>query len=201
MSGLLQRLAARALAQAPSVRPIVGWSAPPVAAGLVLADADAGAAPRAAAGVPPPLAAAPRQARSHEEPREPAISELPSPLTMPPAPAPAPEPEAADKSSPAAAARERDPAPITDRFAPLLPVTPSRRLASPASPSRGQRALVRSTQPNTPAPARLTEVHVNIGRIELTAVHDAPRPRREPARTRKPQSLEDYLERREAKRR
>jgi hypothetical protein len=191
MSGLLQRLAARALAQAPSVRPIVGWSAPPVAAGLVLADADAGAAPRAAADVPPPLAAAPRQARSHEEPREPAMSELPSPLAMPPAPAPTPEPEAADKSSPAAAARERYRASIADRFAPLLPVAPSRRLSRP------------TTQRNTPAPARgeLNEVHVNIGRIELTAVHDAPRPRREPARTRKPQSLEDYLERREAKRR
>jgi hypothetical protein len=54
-----------------------------------------------------------------------------------------------------------------------------------------------------PASARteVNEVHVTIGRIELTAAPPAARPRREPARSRKPQSLDEYLARREAARR
>jgi len=41
-----------------------------------------------------------------------------------------------------------------------------------------------------------TEVHVSIGRIEVTAVHEAPpAPQRQPPRT-KPMSLEQYLARR-----
>jgi hypothetical protein len=43
----------------------------------------------------------------------------------------------------------------------------------------------------------VTEVRVSIGRIEVTAVHDAlPSPRRSPPRTAKPMSLEEYLARR-----
>ena len=47
----------------------------------------------------------------------------------------------------------------------------------------------------------VTEVHVTIGRIELTAAPPATRPRGEPVRPRKAQSLEEYLARREATRR
>jgi hypothetical protein len=202
MSSWLQRLAARALGQAPTVRPIVGWHAPPVPARVVLPDASPDAAP--------PFAANPLQARSHREPRTPAVLQRPSPAAMRPAPRPTPVPEVGGEASPAAATRaaaaapERDRAPVADRFAPLLlPVTPSTSPSSPASPSRGPRAVPRPRKPDTPAPAReeVTEVHVSIGRIELTALQDAPRPRREPARTRKPQSLEEYLKRREAERR
>jgi hypothetical protein len=47
---------------------------------------------------------------------------------------------------------------------------------------------------------RITEVHVTIGRIELTAAPTADLPRRQPAVKRKAQSLEEYLARREANR-
>ena len=38
-----------------------------------------------------------------------------------------------------------------------------------------------------------TEVHVTIGRIEVTAVHEAPQQQRGPARRGKPKSLDEYL--------
>jgi hypothetical protein len=41
-----------------------------------------------------------------------------------------------------------------------------------------------------------TEVHVHIGRIEVTAVHEAPTPKAKPSAARKPMSLDDYLARR-----
>jgi hypothetical protein len=43
-----------------------------------------------------------------------------------------------------------------------------------------------------------TEVHVSIGRIEVTAVHESPRPKRAPARSQRALSLEEYLARRKA---
>ena len=43
-----------------------------------------------------------------------------------------------------------------------------------------------------------TEVHVSIGRIEVTAVHEAPQPKRAPARSQRALSLEEYLARRKA---
>lgn len=45
-----------------------------------------------------------------------------------------------------------------------------------------------------------TEVHVSIGRIEVTAVHEAAPPRRSAPRATKPMSLEEYLARRGASR-
>jgi hypothetical protein len=41
-----------------------------------------------------------------------------------------------------------------------------------------------------------TEVHIHIGRIDVTAVHEAPPPRRKPAATPAPMSLDTYLTRR-----
>ncbi|MDD5410696.1 MAG: hypothetical protein PHF31_04665 [Methylobacter sp.] len=41
-----------------------------------------------------------------------------------------------------------------------------------------------------------TEVHVSIGRIEITAVHEAPPPKRQAPATAKPMTLDEYLARR-----
>jgi hypothetical protein len=38
-----------------------------------------------------------------------------------------------------------------------------------------------------------TEVHIHIGRIEVTAVHEAPAPRTLPSRKQAPMSLDAYL--------
>jgi hypothetical protein len=43
-----------------------------------------------------------------------------------------------------------------------------------------------------------TEVHVSIGRIEVTAVHEAPPQRRPAPKANQPMSLDDYLAKREA---
>ena len=42
-----------------------------------------------------------------------------------------------------------------------------------------------------------TEVHVSIGRIEVTAVHEAPPPKRQAPATAKPMTLDEYLARRQ----
>ena len=42
-----------------------------------------------------------------------------------------------------------------------------------------------------------TEVHVSIGRIEVTAVHEAPPPKRQAPVTAKPMTLDEYLARRQ----
>ncbi|CAH1905563.1 conserved hypothetical protein [Candidatus Nitrotoga sp. HW29] len=42
----------------------------------------------------------------------------------------------------------------------------------------------------------ITEVHVSIGRIEVTAVHEAPPPKRQAPTSAKPLSLDEYLARR-----
>lgn len=78
----------------------------------------------------------------------------------------------------------------------LAPPRPAPSSAGPRDP--GARRAARAP---TDAAEAVTEVHVTIGRIELTAVQEAPRPRREPARARGPESLDEYLARREAKRR
>ncbi len=45
-----------------------------------------------------------------------------------------------------------------------------------------------------------TEVHVRIGRIEITAVQDAPPPKRQAAKANKPMTLDEYLARRQGRR-
>jgi hypothetical protein len=54
-------------------------------------------------------------------------------------------------------------------------------------------AIPSRSSPAQPPVEDTTEVHVSIGRIEVTAVHESPPQRREPARPRKPKSLEAYL--------
>jgi hypothetical protein len=86
--------------------------------------------------------------------------------------------------------------------APLMPPAVDRSTHGPTlGPS------VRSTIRTTPQPApwppaaaraadEATEVHIHIGRIDVTAVHEAPPPRRKQASTQAPMSLDTYLARR-----
>ena len=75
-------------------------------------------------------------------------------------------------------------------------------LLGPLSPGLYQRSAVRPYSMAEPFESRTrnepenTEVHVHIGRIEVTAVHEAApeRPKRPPARG--PMSLDEYLTRR-----
>ncbi len=240
MTGLLQRLAARANGSAWSVRsdarlpfaaaglesaPTLAAQAPPTepmpllqpAAPTSARPAQPAAAPAAVPSTPTPpsrLQQAPWQAPtpapsaappaqpvplhsgleplvSDAPPRPPATrairaqQEAPASLAKPLAPAAWPvEGAASTQSQP-----PRDPAP-------LLPVHTATPLsAMPASPAPYARAATwAGSGPSTPRED--TEVHIHIGRIDITAVHEAPKakPRaREPAQ---PVSLQAYLAKR-----
>lgn len=247
MSGLLLRLASRALGVAPAIRPILAW--PPAGARV-----DAVPRPQepqqtdplgSPAAAPAPAAPARRTAALHAAARpldvgdgvEVAVASaslVPDVSRHDPAPAyrqheddapdnsvaysqaradrvggsadfahvPAPHaPDAAPLRNTTAA----DDAPRRDRRAhpePLLAPRAAPRTASSGAlpPAAG---VARSRAATAPAGAAedVTEVHVTIGRIELTAVQEAPRPRLKSARSRKPQSLDEYLARRAAERR
>jgi hypothetical protein len=81
----------------------------------------------------------------------------------------------------------RDVPPVMSFAAPLLP---PQRLGS-ERPNAGPRSF----DPRVPR-EETTEVHVSIGRIEVTAVHETPPPRLPPPRAAKPMSLDEYLARR-----
>jgi hypothetical protein len=218
MSGWLQRLAARALGQAPSVRPIVGWEAD---AGSPAIDVPGPArvlepTPRRAPDVRAEPAVATPAARVHREPvrHRPAAEPAPPPLHTVDGPAAMRAAQSERERPPARRPRRSAPAaPLSllrpvDREAPDEPIGEVPPLLAPRPvphvlPAQAIAAPVQRPLDGTARSPReeTTEVHVSIGRIELTAVQDAPRPRREPARTRKPQSLEEYLKRREAERR
>jgi hypothetical protein len=79
---------------------------------------------------------------------------------------------------------------------PLLNTTypPPRQEEKPGSPAAYPAGVSRSSQPKE---TTVNEVHVHIGRIEVTAMHDSPAPKRStPATRRQPMSLEDYLNKR-----
>ena len=91
------------------------------------------------------------------------------------------------------ATEDKGPAPLR-RIQPLLP--PQQGLNG-AAPFRGASAAPGAAW-RTPI-EETTEVHVSIGRIEVTAVHEAaPTPKRAPARSQRALSLEEYLARRKA---
>lgn len=80
--------------------------------------------------------------------------------------------------------------PAHDRIPPLLPprpFAPMFRQQAWETPIPGPATAAK------PAVEETTEVHVSIGRVELTAVHEAPPKRRDPDRTRKPRSLDEYF--------
>jgi hypothetical protein len=102
-------------------------------------------------------------------------------------------PAAAHSAEAAPAADDEASAPLR-RIQPLLPAQQGLNGAAlfrgaSAAPGAAWRASVEET----------TEVHVSIGRIEVTAVQEAaPTPKRAPARGQRALSLEEYLARRKA---
>jgi hypothetical protein len=95
-----------------------------------------------------------------------------------------------DAVTPAARA-QADPAPLmpltADRSTPSAPpAAPHRAAGPPAAP------VSAADEPN--------EVHIHIGRIDVTAVHEAPPPRRKQASTQAPMSLDSYLAQRQRSR-
>jgi hypothetical protein len=75
------------------------------------------------------------------------------------------------------------------RHARDLPPTPS--VARPAAPRPSSNPTRHGTE------AAPDEIHVHIGRIEVTAVQEAPKPKARAARGQAPMSLDDYLARRQ----
>ncbi|MBC7992233.1 MAG: hypothetical protein H7Z15_03180 [Rhizobacter sp.] len=76
---------------------------------------------------------------------------------------------------------------------PLLPEQPTLPVVSATGHNPTLTRHERITTRNAPAAERPTEVHVSIGRVELTALAPPPNAAR-PARTREPsRSLADYL--------
>lgn len=237
MSGLLQRLAARAIGTAPAIRPIVGWEGstaqpervPRAGVPEVTVASELAIAPRTPA-APDARRAAPSIAAAEAPQEELLRIEHIGPVALdasPPAAAPGatstPRDAATDtprSTSLAATSATRAIADIAsadalppDRSAPFVPLLSSRaaacarlaptqpRAPSPAATPRHSSALSARKDAPSRAAEDVTEVQVTIGRIELTALQEAPRPKREPARAGAPQSLEEYLARRGTERR
>jgi hypothetical protein len=83
------------------------------------------------------------------------------------------------------AMRADDPAPLMPREAGPAPLAP---VAQPSARRGGSPQNIASTQSEDN-----TEVHIHIGRIDVTAVHEAPSPRRRTAAAPAPMSLDGYL--------
>lgn len=77
---------------------------------------------------------------------------------------------------------------------PLLPPQPSTagHAASLAQTVRGPAAFALRPAPQAAA-SQETEVHIHIGRIDVTALHEAPRPKARPREHTQPVSLDAYL--------
>lgn len=109
------------------------------------------------------------------------------PLPLPPAAEAAPGPD-------------RRPSTATDLPEPLLPgrAPATQRHPSPP-PLKAPDTQARSAvgQPQSGAESdRETEVHIHIGRIEVTALQEAARPKPKPRERVQPMSLDAYLEQR-----
>ena len=155
--------------------------------------------PRAAS----PDRANPRWTGQRNAPPDPTLPaesvETGSMATVAPVPAPGPHALASDRTmSPMA----------STLLPPVLPPTPSPLLrglaadaaghpASPAHrvPSAAARQAEGPTQASSP-PTGETEVHIHIGRIEVTALQEAPRAKARPRERAQPMSLDAYLEQR-----
>jgi hypothetical protein len=87
------------------------------------------------------------------------------------------------------------PAPMVE---PLLP--PQRAMHSPAWNARNRSPDSSRGPASASGAGEATEVHVTIGRIEVTAVHEAPPSKRRAPPSAKPMTLEEYLARRRGER-
>ena len=142
--------------------------------------------PPASPASPPPLVAIDPQARyTQAHPAQP---------RQPMAHAAQAEALAATPTRPGTADRRAEPPPPTEPPA-LMPAAP-RAHALPGQHPAAQHAPGQRASATTPAPT--TEVHVHIGRIEVTALQPpAPRTRPAPERA-QPVSLDEYLARKKA---
>ncbi|CAN7712138.1 hypothetical protein LJR290_005960 [Variovorax sp. LjRoot290] len=86
------------------------------------------------------------------------------------------------------------PPPRREEPAPLLPPQPSTAgHAAPLAPTvRGPAEFALRPAPQAAA-SQETEVHIHIGRIDVTALHEAPRPKARPRERTQPVSLDAYL--------
>jgi hypothetical protein len=86
------------------------------------------------------------------------------------------------------------PAPRREEPAPLLPPQPSTagRAAPLAQTVRGPAAFAFRPAPQAAA-SQETEVHIHIGRIDVTALHEAPPPKARPRERAQPVSLDAFL--------
>lgn len=143
-------------------------------------------------------------------PATPSSARRPPPIILA-APAPAaPSQSIVTQQPPMDRVAARDADEASDSFRLMGPAPASRGLVQDAipsptfSPTAGV-GRVRAANPTLPAhlsvrpqkaeraQAEATEVHVSIGRIEITAMQTPMPPKRKPAASRKPLSLDDYL--------
>lgn len=83
------------------------------------------------------------------------------------------------------------PPPLIPAFHPALDLPSKPSVARPTAPRPAS-----NTARHTPEAAP-DEIHVHIGRIEVTAVQEAPKPKARAARGQAPMSLDDYLAKRQ----
>lgn len=160
----------------------------------------------------PPAQTPPREQALHEPaPRAPdadlgSRANRPPPVLMPPAASG----EAASILSATPPQPTGESAPAATQPVPSNPLMKGERLPEPLlpptspeapRPRAGQISAALPARPQFPGPAveETTEVHVSIGRIEITAVHEAPpsRPAPRAGKGNKPMSLDEYLARRQ----
>lgn len=111
---------------------------------------------------------------------------------------PQPTPDAPATSRPAAAHPHAAPAFAQNAPEPLLPPVSAPSVAASAglAPRAHPGAWAGTTQP---AAREDTEVHIHIGRIDVTVVHEAPKPRPRARERTQPVSLDAYLAARHTK--
>ncbi|HSW19035.1 MAG TPA: hypothetical protein VLJ86_17585 [Ramlibacter sp.] len=142
---------------------------------------------QAAPATPKPLMPVNQQAALPLVPSVAKVSAQPEEL----APAVLATPVAASSPSPA----KPSPAPFqAEEPSPLLPPRPhAAGHAAPLAPAASD-AMPFAFRPARQATAsRETEVHIHIGRIDVTALHEAPRPKARPRERTQPVSLDAYL--------
>lgn len=111
---------------------------------------------------------------------------------------PQPTPDATAPSTPVAVHPHTAPAFVQNAPEPLLPPVSAYSVAASARlATRGHLGAWASTA--QPAAREDTEVHIHIGRIDVTAVHEAPKPNPRAREHTQPVSLDAYLAARQTK--